>query len=94
MERSAIGERDMEPRLAALGRRHFDVAELDGLVRPQLIASDLQELPRRDAVARQESVHGLRGGVARLARVAHEHAPPAAAEHQRGAQPGGTASRR
>ena len=48
-----------------------------------------QELGRRRAVARQEAVQRVRRGVAGPAVVDDQHRAPAAAEHQRGAQPGG-----
>ena len=38
--RRAVGERDVEARVAALGRRDLDVAQLDGVVLPQLLARD------------------------------------------------------
>ena len=85
-----VGEADREPLIGpARGAGDFDVAQLDRVVAPQLLARDPQEFARIDAVAREESVHRVRRGVARLAGVADEDAPPAAAENQRRAQSGG-----
>ena len=47
LQRRPVGERDVEPRVAALGGGDLDVADLHGLVRPQLLARDPQELARR-----------------------------------------------
>jgi hypothetical protein len=51
-----------------------------------LLAPDLQEFQRRDAVASKVSVESFGGGVAGLAAVAHDNAPEAAPENQSGAQ--------
>jgi hypothetical protein len=85
----AVGKRDLESRIGlAFDGRHPDVSQLDRLVAFELAAADRPKLLRIDPVARQVAVQGLRGGVARVAGVTHQHRPPASAEHERRAQPG------
>ena len=62
------------------------------LVGREFPASEIAEIARCDTVARQVPVQGARSAISRLAEIAHEHPPPAPAQHERRAQPGGSAS--
>jgi len=78
-------------RLLALGGGDADAPEFHA-VGSELAAPEIVERPRLDAVAGQVPVERARPAIARLADVAHEHAPAAAPEHQRRAQAGRPAS--
>ena len=87
-----VGERDVESRvgvaLRGASRRRCAARPCRTVrARARPIA---QKLLRVDAVARQVPVQRVRGGVARVAGVAHEHRPPAPAENERRAQPSRT----
>ena len=73
----------------ALGGDDLAGSQLHRGVLGELLAREPQELGRRRAVAGQEAVQRVRGGVAVPAVVEDEHRAPAAAEHQRGAEAGG-----
>ena len=89
---AAIGERDFETRV---GGTRASITSMSRSSTPSYCRSCSREMRRNSRGSMPsrltESVHGVRRGIARTARVAHEHAPPAAAEHQRGAQPAGPA---
>src|SRR4051812_25376613 len=74
-----------------MGGVHLGVQDLDP-VPIDLGPTEPQEFARADAVPAEVTVHRPGGGVAGLAGVNNEHPTPAPAEHERGAQPGGTAS--
>src|SRR6185436_16174621 len=65
------------------------VANLDGLVLRDLVSRQPQEVSRCEAVAGQVPVQRARWSISRLAIVEDDDRPPAAAQHQRGAQSGG-----
>jgi hypothetical protein len=88
----AVGQRRDEAAVGPHGVHHGDVAHGDGLVRHELLAADAPQLRRRQAVAREEAVHRRRRGVARMPRVAQQHATPASPQHERGRQPRGAAA--
>jgi len=68
-----------KPRLAFAKGHRF--------IRRKLLASDLQEFRRRNPVAAEIAVHGVRGGVPWLSRVTHQHAAQTAPQNQRRAEP-------
>ena len=70
---------------------HSDVAGFD-TVREQFLASEPQKLQRWDTVAAEETVQCGRARVPRLSRIAEEHTPSAACEHERGAETSWTAA--
>ena len=69
-----------------------DIAHFDGVVLRQLLASEAQELGWRDPVAGEITVQRGCRLVPRMAVVAQQDAPPAAAEDERGAQTRGPAA--
>lgn len=80
-----LSDRDVEVRAAPHRVGDALMPALDA-VRLEFRPSDRQELERRDAVAREIPVQRPSPAVARLTQIAHEHAPPATSQHERGAQ--------
>ena len=70
------------------GVHHFHRAKLDRVIGRKLLARDPQQVRRRRSVPGQETVRRVRPAVAWPPGVTDEHAPPAAAEHEGGAEPG------
>lgn len=88
----SVRERHVET-IAQASRVHDLAApHFDALVASDLLTRERMELVRRGAIAREKRVN--RGGhvIARAAGIAHEHATPAAAQHERRAQTRGSAS--
>src|SRR5688572_10599265 len=77
---------DFEMLSASLDAGNGRVAHVDS-VRAKLLSAHFEQFERRGAVAGQIAVERSRGGVARRARVAEEHTPPATAQDERCAQP-------
>src|SRR3954470_3642944 len=74
-----------------MGGVHLGVQDLDP-VPIDLRPTEPQEFTRVDAVPAEVTVHRPGGRVAGLGGVNNEDPTPAPAEHERGAQPGGTAA--
>jgi hypothetical protein len=85
---------DGDPEGAAVAGDGGDpgVADLDVGVLAELLASDAADLVRRGAVAGEEVVHVLGGGVAARASVAEEDTLAGAAERQGGGEAAGATS--
>ena len=64
----------------------FHCAKFDCLVAPQLIATNLEELRGRRAVAGKESVEDAGRFIARMSCIADKHAAQTSTEHERRAQ--------
>jgi hypothetical protein len=88
-DRLARRQRHAERAAAARDRRHADVAHVDVRVARELLAPGAAKLVRRRAVAGDEVVDVLGGGVAARPGVAQQDALAGARERQRGGQPAG-----
>ena len=83
--RLARFEGHFEDAIAQAGVGGLRFADVHAVAR-QFLAALLSQLPGVDAVAGQVAVQPQRPGVARRARVAHEHPPAATAQQEGGAQ--------
>ncbi len=86
--RAAYGE----PVGSGGGVHHARMAQLDTLVLSELVTGEPEELGGWSTVPTEEPVDLAGPPVARRAEVADQHAPAAAAEHERGAQARGAAA--
>ena len=93
-DRVAVGEQDLEPVVAARGRRSADGAGDDGRRRSRCTSSrpGRQQVGGRQPVAGQEPVHVRGGRVARCAGVHHEDPAAGAGQDQGCGQAGGSAA--
>src|SRR5579883_736378 len=87
-EPGAVLELDLEALLKTPGRDDLGLPQFDGWVSPELLAPDSQQLGGFDAVAGEEAVQAVRGGVARAAVVEDDHPAAAPPEEERGVQAG------
>jgi len=91
MDAFSVREAERKTVVAGHDRSHGDAAKLD-VERPQLSASDPQQLIRWETFAGQKVVYRVGTGVPRLPFVTNQYAAPTSAEDERGTQAGGTAA--